>query len=44
MASENAVNDLRAALEDGLAHCQKLQHQAFVSGLLFSGRDSQVGA
>jgi hypothetical protein len=41
MASENAVNDLRAALEDGLAHCQKLQNQPFVSGLLFSGRDSQ---
>ena len=41
MASENAVNDLRAALEDGLAHCQKLQNQAFVSGVLFSGRDSQ---
>jgi hypothetical protein len=39
--AREAVEQLRSALEEGLAHCQRLQVQTFAAGMLFSGRDAR---
>ena len=39
--AQTAIEALREALEEGLAHCQRLQVQTFVAGMLFSGSDAR---
>ena len=39
--AQGAIEQLRSALEEGLAHCQRLQVQTFAAGMLFSGGDAR---
>ena len=39
--ARDAIAQLRSALEEGLAHCQRLQVQTFAAGMMFSGSDAR---
>jgi hypothetical protein len=39
--AQDAIAQLRSALEEGLAHCQRLQVQTFAAGMMFSGADAR---